>query len=203
MSARNWKVDAAKMTLLVGGFAAVYFAASGADLWTTALALHRPDASEGNVFATTSGAYNSAKAWWITEAAAVLVIGLFVQGVAYAGRVSPYWLDRPMRSYFYRHFNPLFIDTWSKRSRDRAPIHAVSFALAFVVLRFLAAGNNLIIAAGYAGPLGLAVRAVGRLTTPGTGLLIAMGTLYIALAIGVSPVSALFLRSLRVERNCG
>jgi len=202
MSAQNPKVDAFRLMLLVGGFAAAYFAASGADLWTTALALHRADASEGNVFATSSGAYNSAKAWWITDAAAILVIGLFLQGVSYAGRVSPQWLDRPMRSYFYRHFNPLFIDTWSKRSRDRAPIHAVSFALAFVVLRLLAAGNNLIIAAGYSGPLGVAVRAVGRMTTPGIGLILAMGALYMALAVLLSPLSAALLRSLRSERDC-
>jgi len=192
-----------KALLLTAGYALVYFAASGLDLWTTVLALHRPDTFEGNVFATSSGSFDGEKAWLMTDAAGVLMTVLFALGIWYADRMSPDWLRRPIRSFFYWRFNPLFIDFWSRRTRDRAPLHAVSFAIAFAALRLLAAGNNLIIAAGYTGPLGAAVRAAGRATTPAMGLILAMGAAYIALAVLLSPLGASLLQSLRSKSDLG
>jgi hypothetical protein len=186
----NWQ----RFVLLVCAYAVAYFVASGLDLWTTALALHRPDVGEGNVFATSAGGYNAARAWWITNIASVLMTGLFAAGLWYADRMSPEWLKKPIRSFFYRHFNPLYLDFWSSRTRDRAPLHAVSFAMAFVVLRLFAALNNLLIAAGYSGPMGAAVKAVGDLTTPAIGLILAMGALYTLLALAFAPLGARLIR---------
>jgi len=201
MSAENTRFNFRNALLLTAGYALAYFAASGLDLWTTVLALHRPDAAEGNVFATSSGAYDNARAWLMTDAAGVLMTMFFAMGIWYADRMSVDWLKRPIRSFFTWRFNPLFIDFWSRRTRDRAPLHAVSFAIAFAALRLLAAGNNLIIAAGYAGPLGVAVREVGRATTPAMGLILAMGAVYIALAVLLSPLGASLLQSLRSESD--
>src|ERR1700733_10546971 len=107
MSTRNVAVEAGRVFLMAGCYAVVYFVGSGLDLWTTVLALHRPGIFEGNVFATTSGAYNSAKAWWTTDAAGALLTGLFALGIWDGDRVLPRGLEKPIRSYFYRHFNPL------------------------------------------------------------------------------------------------
>jgi hypothetical protein len=46
-----------------GLYLVVYLAASGLDLWTTQLALHRPGVSEGNVFATDAVRFEEDNAW--------------------------------------------------------------------------------------------------------------------------------------------
>ena len=66
----------------------VYFVASYLDLRTTALALEASGAHEGNVFATNSQAYVSARAWAITVAAAIFMAGCVVFAVRYASRVE-------------------------------------------------------------------------------------------------------------------
>jgi len=203
MSIGTTKFPYCKALLLTAGYAVAYFAASGLDLGTTVLALHRPGAAEANVFATSSGAYDNAKAWLMTDAAGVLMTVLFALGLWYGDRMSADWLRHPIASFFYRRMNPLFVNFWSRHTRDRAPLHAVSFAIAFAALRLLAAGNNLIIAAGYTGPLGAAVRAAGRATTPAMGLILAMGAAYIALAVLLSPLGASLLQSLRSKSDLG
>ncbi len=190
MSLQHHKIAVGRAALLLGGYVVIYLAASALDLWTTDWALHRPGTFEGNVFATTAGSYQSAKAWLITAVGGVVMASYFGFGVWNADRVSPKWFRRPIRSFFHRGFNPFYLNPWSKRLLDRTPLHAVSFAVAFVALRLLAAGNNLSIAVGGEGPLGAAVQAVARVTSPAVGLLVAMGALYTALAIALSPLSA-------------
>jgi hypothetical protein len=166
-------------------YAALCTAASALDLWTTEIALGVPGASEANVFATTAGVYAAAKAWAINAVGVAGMVAMYVFGLRHADEVAPKWLAHPRLSFFTIYVNP-----WSRRAITRSPLHAVGYAVAFVVLRLAAATNNLIIAAGATGPLGWMVRTVADRTTPVTGFAIAMGGLYILLVIALLPATA-------------
>ncbi len=176
-------------TSLIAAYVAVYLLVSSLDLWSTALALRLSGTSEANVFVTDGGLYNSARAWLITFAGGAVVTGMFAFGVMRAPQVAERWLERPVRS-FLEVRSILRLNPFSHRSIHRSPLHMMSFALAFVVLRLLAGVNNLLIYEGYTGPIGAAVRAVGRVTTPLLGFVLAGGGLYILLVLAVAPAAA-------------
>lgn len=175
-------------TLAVAWYLFAYFVGSGADLWTTELAL-RAGGSEANVFATDAGAYMAAKAWMMTLAGGITMTALFAFGAAYADRVSPYWLERPMRSFL----RALYFIPWSARVMDRSPLHCVSYAIAFVLLRCLAAGNNLFIVAGMPPPIGGLIRSAASHMSFELAFGLVVGGLYIGLAVIVAPISAKLL----------
>jgi hypothetical protein len=165
------------MALLLAGYIAAYLFASAADLGTTVLAVHT-GVPEGNVFATSGGVYDSAKAWFVTVAGGGALSWYFWFGLHHADRVSDHWLRHPVRSFFCFYLRP-----WSAKVIDRSPLHTVAFALAMLPLRVMAAANNLVIAAGGTGPLGWMVGRVARATTPALGLVLTIGPLYVMLAM--------------------
>lgn len=181
-------IASARKPLPLTTWTIIYFiafcGASALDLGTTELAI-RAGGAEGNVFATDGGVYASARSLIMTAVASVVMTGLFVFGIANAKRVSKRWLARPMAS-----FVTLYINPWSAQFIDRSPLHAVSFAVAFVLLRVVAAANNLFIVEGGVGPIGAAVRAVGRLTSPELGLALVVAPLHIAMAVLLGPICA-------------
>ena len=162
-----------------------YIVASSLDLWTTEIALRTTRASEGNVFATDRGAYAAAKAWAITGIGAAIMVACVVFSALNAGKVATIWLEHPVRS-----FAKPYIFPWSGSVIDRSPLHLLCFAIAFVVLRLVAAGNNLTIRAVGVAPLGSFVKGVAARTSPIMGLLLVIGTLYVLLAIALSPFAA-------------
>jgi hypothetical protein len=109
-----------------------------------------------------------------------------------ASQVSELWLSHPIRS-----FAKLYINPWSRAVRDRAPLHMLSFVLAFVPLRVLAAANNILIAETGSAPLGRLVGVASRATSPTIGFWLVLGPLFYALAIGVFPVAARIIRWLK------
>lgn len=176
----------------VGLYLLVYLAASYLDLWSTGLALRRTDAFEANVFANEDSVYSATKAWAITALGGIGFAALFAFGATYARRVSDHWLDHPFRSFLV-----LFVNPWSPRVIDRTPLRYLAYALAFVMLRLLATGNNLLIASGETGPLGSAVGAVGARTSPAFGFISVIGLVYMAMVIAFLPVAARLLRQMR------
>ncbi|MBB6250098.1 hypothetical protein [Nitrospirillum iridis] len=167
-------------------YAVAYLLASGWDLWTTMLALRAgAGVHEGNVFTLADVGYSLGRAGAITLMGGLAQLALFVFGVRNVTRIAPLWLDRPLASFRRPYLNP-----WSRRHIDRSPLHALSYALAFISLRLLAAGNNWILAEGGTGPLGLLVTWATRLTTPLIGFALSMGGLYLLLALALSPLAA-------------
>ena len=181
-----------RTALLAIAYALAFVFAAWLDLSTTALALTRAGASEGNVYATTADGYAAARAWLITGLGGVVVEGYLLFGALNAGKAAEVWLQRPIRSFAKFYINP-----FARGVIDRSPIHALSFVIAFVPLRMLAALNNIAIYATGDAPLGRLVGYAGRLTTPTIGFWLVMGTLFYLLAFGVSPIAASLIRWLR------
>jgi hypothetical protein len=167
-------------------YLAAYFAASAADLTTTEMAI-RAGGAEANVYVTDAGSYLAARALLLTGAGGIAMAALFALGHFYADRVAPIWLEHPITS-----FGRVYLNPWSRI--ERSPLHAVSYAIAFVALRFLAAGNNICIVAGLKPPIGTAVRAIGYVTTQATGFVLVVGTLYLLLVVTLSPLAANVIR---------
>jgi len=69
----------------------------------------------------------------------------------------------------------------------------LSFALAFVVLRVLAAANNILLCEHRFAPLGALVGAVGRRTSPLIGFVVVIVIVFYLLAVLVSPFAAAVL----------
>jgi hypothetical protein len=176
--------QSAPVGLWVAGYLFAYLAASMLDLGTTELAL-RAGGSEGNVFATNAGTYDCIRSLLVTGVGGLVMTALFAFGIKNAARVSGHWLKHPMRSFLIFYLNP-----WSAGLIDRSPLHALSFAGAFVVLRVLAAVNNMFIVAGSVGPIGALVRTVSRITTPEFGFAFVLGPAFILLAVLLAPFCA-------------
>ncbi len=186
------KYSWASTLVLTVVYLAAYLVASALDLWTTEVALREAGVSEGNVFATEGGSYAAGKAWAITVVAAVVLVACVVFSAVYAHRVAEVWLRHPMRSFARLYMNP-----WSKAVIDRSPLHALSYAIAFVVLRLIAAANNLLIVGCGIAPLGSLVKTVSTLTSPIVGLVVVIGAAYVLLAIGLSPLAARLIAAQR------
>lgn len=180
---------------LLGTYLAAFLAASYLDLWTTGQALHHAGVSESNVYATSAGLYSASRAWLITAAGGAVMASLFAFGLRNAALVSETSLDHPLRS-----FSKFYLNPWSRRFIDRSPLHAISFALAFVLLRLLAAANNSVLMAGGVGPLGAAVRWVGRLTSPASGFVLTIGIVSVGLSVLLSPTAAALVRRVRTDQ---
>ena len=65
---------------------------------------------------------------------ALFIEGFLVYSLLSARHVAQHWIRHPLRS-----FGKLYINPWSKRIRDRSALHMLSFVIAFVPLRLLAA----------------------------------------------------------------
>ncbi|MEY2495651.1 MAG: hypothetical protein QOJ45_2143 [Verrucomicrobiota bacterium] len=173
-------------------YLAAYAVASYLDLQTTLLALQRPGTTEGNVYSTSGHDYVATKAWVITAAGALFIEAFLLFGALNAHRVSEHWLRHPIRS-----FAKFYVVFWSRRWMDRSPLHMLSFVIAFVPLRFLAAANNLMIYYYGTAPLGRLVGFVSRHTSPTAGFWLVMGTLFYLFAFACSPIAARLIVWLR------
>jgi len=174
-----------RATFIAIGYGAAFLIAAWLDLSTTSLALTRAGASEGNVYATSGGSYVSASAWLITAIGGFFVEGFLLFAVLNASKVSEVWLRKPIRSFAKFYINP-----FSRNVMDRSPLHVLSFAIAFVPLRLLAALNNIAIFTFGDAPLGRLVGIAGRMTTPLIGFWLVLGTLFYLLAFAASPIGA-------------
>ena len=178
-------------------YAAAYLVASSLDLWTTRIAL-RGGGPDGNPFVNSGGDYDAARAWFITALGGVVLVAYFVFGAVNANRVAAKWLRRPMRSFFVGPWSMASLVPWSKAVLDRSPLHALSFAVAFVILRLLGAGNNLCLVLYRVAPIGWFVNAVSTRTSPVLGLFVVGGGLYVLLALATSPWVAWIIASQRM-----
>jgi hypothetical protein len=180
---------ARRLAWLALGYAVAYLIAAACDLGTTALALHRQGAAERNVYATDGAGYVAARAWAITLVMGVLVEALMVASLLRAEKVSEAWLQRPIRS-----FGKIYVNPFARSMADRAPIHVLSFCLAFPLLRLLASLNNLMIyKLGFA-PLGLPIAKLARVTSPAAGFWLVMGPVFCLLAVAFAPGAAATIR---------
>lgn len=145
--------------------------------------------ADGNVYGVGDEGYSSAKAWTITAAGALFILPFLVFGLLAARRVSPMWLQRPIRSFARFYINP-----FSRKVIDRSPLHMLSFVIAFPVLRLLAAGNNWLISETGTGPIGWLVGQVSIATNPTLGFWLVLGPLFYLLAFACSPFAVFVLR---------
>lgn len=147
-----------KLTWLLLAYVGAYLLVSWLDVFTTGLALTRPVATEGNVYSTSRGVWDAGRAWTITLVGGLMITGFLVMGAQRADAAPERWLAHPIRSFARLYLNP-----FAPRNADIAAIHCLAFAFGFVVLRLLAAINNLLIWRTDTGPLG---QAIGLLTGP-------------------------------------
>ncbi|TWB63627.1 hypothetical protein [Nitrospirillum viridazoti] len=164
-----------------------YLVASGADIWTTLLALRAYGVHEGNSFLAAPDGLALARSWIATGLGAVFLTALYLFGIAHAHNVEPRWLCRPRRSFLRLYVNP-----W--RWLDRAPLHAIAYAQAFVVLRMVAAANNWSLAENGPGPLGDLVGWCVRHLGAMTGYALAIGGVYVLLTLTVVPLAVATVR---------
>ncbi len=179
----------ARIAWLAGIYALAYLLASWLDLSTTARALLRPEASEGNIYASNAAGYVSVKAWLITLVGGIAIEACLIWSVFTADQVAERWRAHPIRSFAKFYINP-----WARAVRDRAPLHMLSFVIAFVPLRLLAALNNAMIAASGTAPLGRLVGFASRATSPQIGFWLVLGPLFFFMAVAVSPIAARLIR---------
>lgn len=172
----------------MAAYLAAYWIASYLDLATTALAVQMPDVHERNIFAVNANGFATSKAWLTTAAGAIIMTGCVIFSFRRAADISEIWLRHPIRS-----FGKFYVNPWSANVRDRSPIHMLSFALAFVVLRVLAATNNLLLCEQRFAPLGALVGAVGARTSPLIGFVVPIVIVFYMIAILVSPIAATVL----------
>jgi hypothetical protein len=169
-----------------------YLAASSADLASTSLGLRRPGASEKNVFATKGGEYAAARAWALTAAGAVFMVGCIWFAKRNASRVDERWLAHPVRS-----FGKLYLSPFSEAGRRVSPLHLLAVAVAFVPMRLLAAANNLLVYLYGFGPIGELIKAIGSRTSALIGFAVGASAVFIALMLALSPFAARILRAWR------
>lgn len=162
-----------------------YLAASFLDLSTTALALQNTGAREQNAFVTNAQAYVSERAWLITLAGGLVMAACVVFARRNAFRVESAWLEHPVRSFGMSYINP-----WSPRAIGRSPIHMLAFAISFVVLRVMAAANNVVIHLWGIAPIGGIIDWVGHRASPLVGFAVVIAVLFYLVAIAVSPFAA-------------
>jgi hypothetical protein len=167
-----------------------YLIASSLDLTTTALALRRSEVHEQNVFVTNAQVYASARAWAITLVGGLIMVACVVFARRNAWRVEEVWLRRPVRSFALFYLNP-----WSRNAIGRSPLHMLSFAIAFVAFRVLAAGNNTLIYLYGVAPIGAPIQWIARRTSPVFGFAVVIVVLFYALAIAASPLASRIVKS--------
>ena len=122
-----------RVALLAALYAVAYLAAAGCDLGTTVLALQQAGVSEGNVYATSAAGYDASRAWAINLVSGVAIEAGLIWCALRAGQVAEAWLAAPIRS-----FGKFYINPFARGVADSAPLHLLSYTLAFPVLRLLA-----------------------------------------------------------------
>lgn len=176
----------AALTILFG---AAYLGASFLDLWTTQLALADPRAAEGNPFAVVQDSYSAGRAWIYTAVVGPILLAYVCYGLANLHRVSDATLRNPLRSYVqFRSWIGLtvLLSLYFVPRSDRAALHMLSAAVAFVVLRLLAAANNAMIALWGDGFLAASMRpAISAIGSLGAFILV-IGGLYVVLIVATA-----------------
>lgn len=167
-------------------YAAAYLTASYLDLWTTHLALLLPHAAEANPFAVVEGDFSAKHAWIYTAIVGPILIAYVLYGAAKLHRVTDEHLRRPLRS--YAQFGgwwglTVLLSVYFVPRSDRAALHTLSAAIAFVVLRLLAAMNNAMIAVWGDGFLAAALRPVIAALGPLAAFIVVICGLYIVLML--------------------
>jgi hypothetical protein len=183
-----------RLALFVGLYALAYVAAAFLDLGTTAVALRRAGASEGNVYAAGAAGYSATRAWAITAVGGLFIGASLVWAALAADKGSAACLRAPMRS-----FTKFYVNPFARGVIDRSPLHMLSFVIAFVPLRLLAAANNALIWVTGTAPLGRLIGLIGRHSTAAIGFWLVVGALFYLLAIAASPLAARLVVWLRRE----
>lgn len=173
-------------------YAIAYFFASYLDLATTSLGLQRPGVYEKNVFAVTAAGYSPFRAWFLTAVGAIVMAGCIVFAVRRARSVDPKWLDHPIRSIGVFYLNP-----WSKKAMVISPLHTLALVIAFVLLRILAAANNVLVYLYGFAPMGGLMKALAARTSPLFGFSMVGFSFFLICFVAVLPVSARIMRSWR------
>lgn len=172
------------------GFLTAYFAASFLDLATTDLALTLNHAArEGNIAATSDGAYDILKAVLIALGGGALLGWMFWTGLRNAPRLGENWLNNPRRAIMRLTLVPGF-----ERDRSRRPLTLVTYAIAFVILRVAAASNNAMIALGVTGWIAMIVNQAAHIMPPLAATILVVCGLYWLIALGIAPICAKLLR---------
>ncbi len=189
---------------LTGLYVVFFGAGSFLDLWTTALALHRPEVAEGNPFAVVNGSYSAWHAWTFTAIVAPFLLAYVIYGLANLQALPDRTLERPLRS--YADFgNPVsmicLLIFYVIPKSDRAALHTLSAAISFAILRYLAAINNAMIAAFGDGPLAALIRIVWAQVGQLWAFVIVLGLIYTALTLATAVMVAGATRNWRRTRD--
>lgn len=187
--------EKSRIAIAASGYLLFYFVASFLDLWTTILALKASGAHEGNVFTTSGQAYLLERASIVTLGGAIVMAACVVFAVVYAPRAEEVWLRHPMRSFAHFYLNP-----WAPGVIVKSPIHMLSVALGFAVLRLLAAANNLLIHFFGIAPIGEPIDWIAKRSSPLVGFAAVMIPLFYLLAIVLSPLAAKLVSSWKQSR---
>jgi hypothetical protein len=170
----------------------VYLTASYMDLATTSLGLQQPGASEKNVFATNAEGYSPRRAWLLTAGGAVIMAACILFAARHSAAVEDTWLRHPVRS-----FGKFYLNPWSKSGIAVSPLHMLSLAVAFVLLRVVAAANNLSISWGGFGPMGELIKAVAARTSPLAGFCVVVFSSFLLAMVAAAPLAAKVIASWR------
>jgi hypothetical protein len=179
-------------------YAVAYLLASYLDLATTSLGLQRPGVYEKNVFAVTAAGYSPFRAWLLTAAGAVVMAGCIVFAVRRATSVDAKWLQHPIRSVGVFYINP-----WSKKALAVSPLHTLALVIAFVLLRILAAANNVLVYLYGFAPMGGLMKALAARTSPLFGFSIVGFSFFLVCFLAVLPLSARLITSWRSSAEQG
>jgi hypothetical protein len=185
-------VERKRLIIFVAAYLTAYFVASWMDLSTTSVGLTQPGVSEKNVLAVTSEGYSSKNAWLLTAAGAVILTACILESFRNSHRVAEHWLKYPVRSFGKLYFNP-----WSEEAIKFTPIHFLSLAIAFLLLRMLAALNNLAVILYGFGPMGELMEMVASKTSPLIGFITIGFFFFIIVTLAVAPFAAKVIRSWR------
>jgi hypothetical protein len=168
----------------------LYSLAAYSDLWTTRLVLSQTGAHEGNSFVRNGEEYLPSRALMVNLAGAVIMAACVIFAANHAEQVEIKWLRRPIAS-----FGKIYLNPWSTRAIGVSPLHMLSTAMAFLALRVVAAGNNLLIHFYGFAPIGALISVVAQHTSELAAFAVVIVTLFYLLAIAVSPLAARLLSS--------
>src|SRR3954452_1833422 len=90
---------------------------------------------------------------------------------------------------------------WSQKIMDRSPLHMLSFVIAFIPLRLLAAANNLLIYYYGTAPLGRLIGLLSHRTSLVAAFWLVMGTLFYVLTFACAPLAARLIIWLRTDED--
>ena len=174
----------------------LYVLGAAFDLWTTTLALQRPDIHEGNIAATTDGAFDLWRAISWNIAGGALLGVCVTSSLFFAPKVAPRWLEAPRRSFAH-----LYVLPWRARHLAYTPIHMLSYAFAFILLRVIAGSNNALLATGHTGILSWPIRQLAGYTGELTAVVSIVSLLYVGLTLAIAPTAAATLRWARALQD--